>query len=412
MEDTKDQSLRILLASREDLRGEVAQALPGSPGDHRVFWVSEAELLLSRVPDLAPQVILLDQDLAQTKTPSLVRQLCVRAPRAAVLLLITPEQLPAANQAVLAGARAFALKPIQSEELSRTLNQVFVAPRAPAAAAAQRGQGQNGRVLVFVAPKGGTGRTTLAINTAISLRLCSKAPVAMVDADYAAPALDVALNLGTQHTIAELLPRLQQLDEAMVSGMMETHTSGIQVLTAPPPQHLKSAISLPQVQQILVVLKRMFPWIIVDLGLPMDDTAFAFLEFADRIVMTVWPEMIALRNTRLMIEQLRSRGCPEEKIWLVVNRATIPGGLSAYDIESRLHIKVRYCIPDDQPLATRSINRGVPMAIYNKRSAVAHAVMAMAQLIHTDPTLVRESGQGVRPASRLARPLHAPSLAR
>jgi len=54
----------------------------------------------------------------------------------------------------------------------------------------------------------------------------------------------------------------------------------------------------------------------------------------------------------------------------------------------------------------------VPMAIYNKRSTVAHAVMALAQLIHTDPTLVRESGQGVRSAPPLARPLRAPSLAR
>ena len=74
MEETKVQSLRILLASREDLRGEVAQALPGSPGDHRVFWVSEAELLLSRVPDLAPQVILLDQDLAQIVAKGLVEK--------------------------------------------------------------------------------------------------------------------------------------------------------------------------------------------------------------------------------------------------------------------------------------------------------------------------------------------------
>ena len=58
------------------------------------------------------------------------------------------------------------------------------------------------------------------------------------------------------------------------------------------------------------------------------------------------------------LEELRARGYGPEKIWLVLNRSTMPGGVSRRDIEGRLHLKFRHTIPDDQALATHSINRG------------------------------------------------------
>ncbi len=93
------------------------------------------------------------------------------------------------------------------------------------------------------------------------------------------------------------------------------------------------ALTFPQVQQILVVLKRMFPLVVVDLGLPLNETAFAFLDSADLIVMSVLPEMVGLRNTRLMLDQFAERGYARSKIKLVVNRADAKGGVSLRDVE-------------------------------------------------------------------------------
>ncbi len=201
----------------------------------------------------------------------------------------------------------------------------------------------------------------------------------LVDADYAAPALDVALNLPGGRTIADLLPKIARLDQDAVASVLAQHASGVRVLLAPPAADLANPIPLQQVQQVLVWLKRMFGWVMVDLGLPMDETAFAFLDGADRIVMTVLPEMVGLRNTRMMLDQFHLRGYPDEKIWLVLNRATMKAGVSVADIEERLRVKVRDRIPDDQPLATHSINRGVPMVMSHPKSAVARAVDGFAR---------------------------------
>ena len=236
----------------------------------------------------------------------------------------------------------------------------------------------SGKIVAFCAPKGGTGRTTLTINTSITLQRITGQSVVLVDADYAAPALDVALNLPAERNISDLLPKIARLDREVVASVLALHASGMRVLLAPPPADLTNPIPLQQVQQVLVWLKRMFGWVVVDLGLPFDETAFGFLDGADRIVMTVLPEMVGLRNTRLMLDQLHNRGYPEEKIWLVLNRASMKAGVPVADIEERLRVKVRYSIPDDQPLATYSVNRGVPMVMSHPNSAVARAVDGFA----------------------------------
>jgi len=227
----------------------------------------------------------------------------------------------------------------------------------------------------------------------VSLHAIDRKSVVLVDADFAAPALDVALNLYQERNISDLLPRLSRLDEDLVSSVLASHVSGIRILLAPPPGDLSSPITLPQVQQVLARLKRMFPWVVVDLGLPLDETAFAFLDGADRIVMTVLPEMVGLRNTRLMLDQLHERGYPADKVWLVLNRATVPGGISAKDIGDRLRVQVRHKIPDDQPLATHSVNRGVPMVMSHRRSAVARAIRQLARMLADD------LGQEMKPAA-------------
>ena len=161
--------------------------------------------------------------------------------------------------------------------------------------------------------------------------------------------------------------------------MLVKHSSGIEVLLAPPPSYGALDISLPQVEQIVSNLRSMFDWVFIDLGVLPDEAGYAFLDNADYIVMTVLPELVCLRNTRLMLDQLHARGYGENKVRLVLNRAGISGGVSQGDIEERLHVRIHHTVPDDQPLVSLSINRGVPLILSHSRSAVARAIQSLAQ---------------------------------
>jgi pilus assembly protein CpaE len=336
----------LLISAHETIRDQVLSILQGSLPNHRVYWVSQSDLALGRAEELVPHLILVNDDLPATPMSYFVRELSARAPGAPIFVLIEPDALSEASQAVLAGARGFITKPLHPEDLVSSIREILRQREAPQAAKPAQ---TTSRVIVFCAPKGGTGRTTLAINTAIGLAQKAGESVALIDADFAAPALDVALNLQPERTIANLLPRLSRLDEELIRGVLARHASGVHVLLAPPPGDLPQSIPLPQVQQIVATLRRSFAWVIVDLGLPMNETTYAFLDAADRIVLSILPEMVGLRNTRLMLDQLHERGYPEDKIWLVVNRATLAGGVKPKDIAGHLDLPVAFAIPDDQP---------------------------------------------------------------
>jgi pilus assembly protein CpaE len=191
---TPRETLRILLISAsEALRTEIGEALKQGAGDHRFYWVSQSELVQVRAQDLLPHVVLVDENLGGADMLSLIVQLTTRLPEAAILALVENGAMNRARQAVLAGARGFVTKPLQTEDFLATLRQILAQHRAqpqePEGAAAEKG-----RIIAFCAPKGGTGRTTLAINVALSLHALSGEPVVLLDADFSAPALDVAMN--------------------------------------------------------------------------------------------------------------------------------------------------------------------------------------------------------------------------
>ena len=407
------QILCILLVSpRADVRDEVDEALGSLSGRYELHWISQADLAVTRAQDLHPQVVLIDSELGSQTALALIRQFSARLPRAAAVALVGKDDLRQAQEAMVSGARGFIATPVRGQELVAVLRQAM----------GQRALGQlseriglePGQLVVFCGPKGGTGRTTLAVNTAVSLvelqhqanaNLRSPlsirrgrfpprgAPpllsgseeetlldsVVLLDADYAAPAVDVALDLHPERTAADLVPRMARLDRTLIESILVGHPSGLQVLLAPPPGDLPPQFSLPQLQQLLTWLKRMFAWVVIDLGLPFGEQAFGFLDAANRIIISVMPELIGLRNARLLLDQCAARGYADAKIWLVINRSDMAGGLNAADIEQRLGRKIRCKIPDDQALATDTMNRGVPMVLTHPRSSVSRAYRGLAR---------------------------------
>lgn len=378
-------TLRILLiAERESLREQIGAILAQYAGDHRLFWVAQAEVAAKRAEDLLPHLILVDDDLAGIQAPQVVRQLMAAVPAAVTLVMVADSAMGVARQSVLNGARGFVVKPLIADDFWSTIYQLLVQNQAPSTEANH--DNAPGHVIVFIGPKGGTGRTMLAVNTSIALRKETGKTLALVDADYNAPALDVALNLEGDNDISMLLARISRLDRELVSSVLVKHSSGIEVLLAPPPTFGALDLSLPQVEQIISNLRSMFDWVVIDLGVMPDESSYAFLDNADFIAVTVLPELVCLRNTRLLLDQLHARGYGENKVRLVLNRAGISGGVSQGDIEERLHVRIHHAVPDDQPLISLSVNRGVPLMMSHSRSAVARSILALAQRFAADTT--------------------------
>lgn len=386
--------LRILLvAMSRTLHSEVDAALQAVGGGHVLYWVSQADLAGERAEDLSPDVILVDEGFADA--PALIGVLTERMPDSMVLYMAQPGASDAISEAMLAGARTFLAKPVRRENLGRLLTQLQAVARPTPTLDERRDQG---RVVVFCSPKGGTGRTSLATNTAIGLMQLGEESVVLVDADYAAPAIDVVLNVMPERTILDLLPRLAQMDDSLMQGVLSRHASGVRLLLAPEPAGLvEKPITGAEVQQVVALLRRLFRWTIVDLGLPMDELAFAFADSADLVALSVLPEMVGLRNMRLLLAQLAERHYDHDNIWVVLNRANMAGGISKGDIEKHLRASVRIEIPDDQALATNAVNRGIPVLAAHSRGALPKAYRSFVLALKS---ALQETGDGEGKPSR------------
>ena len=373
-----DTELRLLLVSpRSEAQDELREALRGWEQPHRVFWVSQAELAASRAISLAPQIIMVDDAVGPTPE-RYVRQLGDCCPLTTVVVLVEPDRLELANRAVMAGARAVLPKPLgtQSFELHQTLRQLLSAREAAGASAG--GEGPDGRVVAVVGPRGGVGRTSLACNLAVCLAQDGKGGVALLDGDFAAPAVDVMMNVPARRTIAEVFERLGSIDTELLDGVLQDHSSGVRVMVTPPPGHMETHASTTQMERVLVLLRRMFPWTVVDLGHPLDEVAYSVTDVADVVLVVLPPEMAAIRNARVLVDQMSARGYPQDKVWIVLNRASAAHGIPQGEIERRL-LNVRYAVPDDPQLALASINRGVPVAMRHPRSALGRAYHGLSR---------------------------------
>jgi pilus assembly protein CpaE len=66
---------------------------------------------------------------------------------------------------------------------------------------------------------------------------------------------------------------------------------------------------------------------------------------------------------------------------VVLNRYPTKSGLQVHDVEAALKTKVDVQVPNDEPLVTYSINRGIPVVVSHPKSSVAHGMFQLADTV-------------------------------
>src|SRR5262249_32825932 len=114
---------------------------------------------------------------------------------------------------------------------------------SPTIVPASRGRSApRGEVITILGPKGGVGRSTLAVNLAVGLAQFHGKAVGLVDADLWFGDVAVLLDVGGEQSIAALVDTGEYLESGMLRAAMVGHVSGVHVLQAPPNLELVETI--------------------------------------------------------------------------------------------------------------------------------------------------------------------------
>ena len=241
-----------------------------------------------------------------------------------------------------------------------------------------------GKCLVYFSPKGGGGKTTLAINLAVLLREQTGKSVVIVDCAYPFGDVGVMLNMEPKRTIVDLLPHINELDGEIIDSILQTHASGVKVLLAPPTPEETELITAEHVNIIISALRELYEYIVVDTHPSFTEVSISALDTADLILVVTPLEVPALKSVRQFIDTaVQKLGYSLDKMAIVVNKATSTGatGLNLSDVQNLVGAKVVASISTNETLALSAINQGVPFSISAKDSQLYRDVFNLAKLI-------------------------------
>jgi pilus assembly protein CpaE len=342
---------------------------------------------------LQPDVVLMDINMPEMDGITATEQLSKSAPNAAVIMMSVQGEADYLRRSMLAGAREFLVKPFSSDELTTSIRQVHlrereklsrmaVVPVRGSNGTAANADREPGAIIAVFSPKGGVGRTTIAVNLAVAAATDMGKNVVLVDASFQFGDVGVLLNLNPKNkSIADLVPELEAGDPESLDTFVINHSSGIRVLLAPPSPEMAELITTAGVKRVLEALRAQHDLVIVDCTSWFNDTTLAILDMADVILTLLSLEITSIKNIRLFLEVADQLGYEADKVRLVLNRADSTLGIRVADVEHSIGRKVDHTIVSDGRSVVYALNRGVPFYLSNREAQVSQDIMRLASEI-------------------------------
>ncbi len=350
--------------------------------------------------ELLPDVVLMDINMPDMDGIAATEKLSSEVPTAAVVMMSVQGEADYLRRSMLAGAREFLVKPFSSDELTASIRQVYTREReklsrmgampvmaaggagAAGAAASEDGGGRDGQVIAIFSPKGGVGRTTVAVNVAVAAATELGKSVVLMDGSFQFGDVGVLLNQNPKNkSIADLVPELEAGEPESLDTVVINHSAGIRVLLAPPSPEMAELITPQGVKRVIDALRRNHDLVIVDCTSTFNDTTLAILDSADVVLTMLSLEITSIKNMRLFLEVADQLGYEPNKVKLVLNRADSSLGIRVADVESSIGRKVDHTIVSDGRSVVYALNRGVPFFLSNREAQVSQDILRLAQSV-------------------------------
>ena len=303
----------------------------------------------------------------------------------AVVYLTSASSDPALlMQAIRIGAKEFFVQPLNIDEVRSALKRQNITTSR-----------RVGEVLTIMGCKGGVGTTCVAVNLAVALkRLQPSASVALVDMNLVCGEIPLFLNFRAKYTWAEIAKHINRLDDVFLTDNLFEHPTGIYVLPSPS-MFQGTDGATPQVfLRILSHMRRLFDFIIIDVGHSVSDMGMKTLENSNRVLLVSLLNLPCLTNTSKLLGSFDTWGYPSpQNTQVIINRYIPSSEISIEDCEQSIHKKILWKIPNDYALTMSAINQGLPLCDVDAKAEVTKSFITFAQaLLQNEPAPVAEQG--------------------
>ena len=374
---------RILVVD-QDPQGctEIQQLLANSPVIV-VGGVGYDEEALSVASELKPQIIFVALEEHPVSALEALRALAGLLPETPIVTYTYAgvDDAHSVHQAKALGAREHLTKPLSLEDLTscigRALNPATGQDGSDAAPSPDR---RGATIFTIFGPKGGVGRTLLAVNLAASMARAGLTPL-LVDIDSASGDVARRMKLKVGRSLLEAAQRAPELDELTIDSYLIQHPSGVSVLPAPRLPTDWREIDPAAIDRLLTLLAKAHEFIIIDTPATFTDLSILAANRANAVVLLSTLDPSSIETTAMAIEMLRSATSGSAQTKLTLNHLT-PGNSQngSNAAEELARDSVFWSLPYDESIASRD-EAGRPAVIVKPRARISRSISKMAALL-------------------------------
>jgi pilus assembly protein CpaE len=235
-----------------------------------------------------------------------------------------------------------------------------------------------GKMVVMIGPKGGSGKTLTATNLCVALAAAGRS-VVVVDLDLQFGDVGLALGLTPEKTMYDLLTSGGSMDAEKLEAFLVKHPSGARALLAPRRPDQAGRITVEFLREVYGLLRSTHDVVIVDTPPAFTPEVIAAVDVSSDVCMVAMLDALSLKNVRLGFETLELMGYSDANIRFLLNRADSQVGIDQSDVQAIVGREPDVLVPSDRAI-TRSVNEGTPIALKSPGSEAGKAYHQLAAL--------------------------------
>lgn len=240
-----------------------------------------------------------------------------------------------------------------------------------------------GQVFSFVGAKGGVGSSILSHNIAWALSEHTKTDVVISDFDLPFGTAGLDFNQDPAQGIAEALFQSDRLDDVMLDRLLSKCSDRLSLFASACTLDKEYDVEREPCDLVLDVLRKNIPYSVLDLPHAWTSWSKYVLMQSDEIVITAAPDLANLRNTKNILDFLKSNRTTDVSPRLVLNMVGMPKKpeISVADFAQIIEMEPMAVIEYDAETFGTAANNGQMVGEVSKKSKITQQISELAYLL-------------------------------
>jgi pilus assembly protein CpaE len=211
----------------------------------------------------------------------------------------------------------------------------------------------SGRIVGVLSAKGGCGATTLACCLSTAMQAAEPGTrILIADMDYQAPGVPAVFRRTPKPNARDVFDSMRRLTSSSWREFVISVKPGIDVLPSPADNENCDVPDLPEawrMESLLRFIVHHYNWILIDLGRHLNPGNWSILQHVEELMVVTAPDVLALYQTRSMLQTLTSRGFDKGRVKLVLNKNhASPADFWVESIQQMFEMTVFGVLPNDE----------------------------------------------------------------